>query len=67
MGEFIEAEAVTTSLNKKFYINLDLWLEGRLDVNGNLKAKEVMVDVSNAPDYVFKTDYDHSNLHKVDA
>jgi hypothetical protein len=39
----------------------------RLSVNGNIRAKEVKVEVTNWPDYVFKQDYDLLKLADVKA
>ncbi|SEL95805.1 hypothetical protein [Parapedobacter koreensis] len=38
----------------------------RLSVNGNIRAKEVKVEMANWPDYVFKKDYALPSLDEVD-
>ncbi|MFT3901669.1 MAG: hypothetical protein QM727_00725 [Niabella sp.] len=38
----------------------------RFEVNGNIRAKEVKVEVANWPDYVFNTAYRLMPLHKVE-
>lgn len=38
----------------------------KLDVNGTIHAKEVKVDLSNWPDYVFKKDYNLNTLEEVE-
>ncbi|CAL2090861.1 hypothetical protein [Tenacibaculum sp. 190524A02b] len=38
----------------------------RLSVNGKIKAKEVLVDVTGWPDYVFKSDYELPSLKEVE-
>ena len=37
----------------------------KLSVNGNIRAKEVKVEIENWPDYVFKADYDLPSLDDV--
>lgn len=40
--------------------------QNKLDVNGNVHAKEVKVDLQGWPDYVFKKDYKLSGLDEVE-
>jgi len=39
----------------------------RLAVNGNIRAKEIKVEATNWPDYVFKQDYDLKPLSEVEG
>ena len=39
----------------------------KLAVNGNIRAKEIMVEVANWPDYVFEEDYPLTSLPEIEA
>ncbi|RXG11374.1 hypothetical protein DSM03_11711 [Leeuwenhoekiella aestuarii] len=65
-GEFVVGSAASTLRNKQFYVEGDSWLNGRLDVNGNLRTKEVKVEIFNGPDYVFESDYKLRELIEVE-
>jgi hypothetical protein len=39
----------------------------KLDVNGTIRAKEVLVTLSNWPDYVFENDYPLMNLREIET
>lgn len=38
----------------------------KLEVNGNIRAKEIKVEATNWPDYVFKPEYDLRSLSQLD-
>ena len=65
-GEFVVGSVASASKNKQFYVEGDSWLNGRLDVKGNLRTKEVKVEIFNGPDYVFDSDYKLRELVEVE-
>lgn len=61
-GSVTEGQAFTGSLSMVIKANGDIGIgtatpREKLSVNGNIRAREIKVDATNWPDYVFATDY----------
>ena len=66
-GATREAEKVIMSLTQSGNLGIGILIPGeRLSVNGNIRAKEIKVEVNYWPDYVFRDDYPLRSLSQLE-